>query len=423
MPTSACRRRWPMRSRRSCSVGRRRAGYRVPRVTFHLGRWIRSTDWYPDYQLRFYDRRRARWTGRLVHESVKADGAVTDSAGRVAALRLPRPRASFSDHGPLYVAGRAADVRGWPARRLVRSGCSSAGSVSPQLPAPRRLSRRDSWVDRVRDECAVRRPQVRKTLGTVFALHIDTARSWRGGQQQVLLTVLGLRARGHRAVLVAHPEGELYRRASEGPDLVPLAPMNEVDLAAAWKLSRIIRQWKPAIVHAHDPHAVAMTALGLSFGAPVPRPKVVASRRVDFHLQGNAFSQWKYRQVDGFIAASGAIRDILVADGIPAGRAWSWCTTGSMSGRSRIGRRRISMPSTGCRAARPVIVNVGALVGAQGPEASDRRHADRVARGARRAPGDLRRGRVAGGARTADQAPGAGEATCSCPASARTCCR
>jgi glycosyltransferase involved in cell wall biosynthesis len=154
----------------------------------------------------------------------------------------------------------------------------------------------------------------------VFALHIDTARSWRGGQQQVLLTVLGLRARGHRAVLVAHPEGELYRRAAEGPDRVPLAPMNEVDLAAAWKLSRLIRKWKPAIVHAHDPHAVAMTALGLSFGAPVPRPKVIASRRVDFHLQGNAFSQWKYRQVDGFIAASGAIRDILVADGIPAGR-------------------------------------------------------------------------------------------------------
>ena len=121
-------------------------------------------------------------------------------------------------------------------------------------------------------------------------------------------------------MLVAHPEGELYRRASEGPDLVPLAPVNEVDLAAAWQLSRLVRKWQPAIVHAHDPHAVAMAALGLSFGAPVPRPKIVASRRVDFHLQGNAFSQWKYRQVDRFIAASGAIRDILVHDGIPSGR-------------------------------------------------------------------------------------------------------
>lgn len=51
-------------------------GYRVPRVTWHLGRWIRTTDWYPDYQLRLYDRRRARWASRRVHESVTADGPV-----------------------------------------------------------------------------------------------------------------------------------------------------------------------------------------------------------------------------------------------------------------------------------------------------------------------------------------------------------
>lgn len=63
--------------------GPRAAGYRIPRVTFHLGRWIRSTDWYPDYQLRLYDRRRARWTGRLVHESVRADGPVERLRGEL----------------------------------------------------------------------------------------------------------------------------------------------------------------------------------------------------------------------------------------------------------------------------------------------------------------------------------------------------
>ena len=40
----------------------REAAFRIPRVTWHLGRWIRSTDWYPDYQLRLYDRRAAQWT-------------------------------------------------------------------------------------------------------------------------------------------------------------------------------------------------------------------------------------------------------------------------------------------------------------------------------------------------------------------------
>ena len=54
----------------------REAAFRIPRVTFHLGRWIRSTDWYPDFQTRLYDRRRARWTGRYVHEAVTVDGAL-----------------------------------------------------------------------------------------------------------------------------------------------------------------------------------------------------------------------------------------------------------------------------------------------------------------------------------------------------------
>lgn len=49
-------------------------GYRVPRVTSYLGRWIRSTDWYPDYQLRLYDRRAGTWNGRQVHESVTLQG-------------------------------------------------------------------------------------------------------------------------------------------------------------------------------------------------------------------------------------------------------------------------------------------------------------------------------------------------------------
>jgi len=51
-------------------------GYRIPRVAWYLGRWVRSTDWYPDYQLRLYDRRAGRWNGRRVHESVELKGTV-----------------------------------------------------------------------------------------------------------------------------------------------------------------------------------------------------------------------------------------------------------------------------------------------------------------------------------------------------------
>jgi glycosyltransferase involved in cell wall biosynthesis len=155
----------------------------------------------------------------------------------------------------------------------------------------------------------------------VFSLHIDTARTWRGGQNQVLLTVLGLRALGHRAALVTHPDGELRRRAEEGLELIALAPRNEMDFSAAWRLSRVVRTLRPDIVHAHDPHAVAFAALALSLNTRAPAPPLVAARRVDFHIKGNSFSRWKYRQVDCFIAASEAIRRMLVGDGIPEDRA------------------------------------------------------------------------------------------------------
>ena len=55
--------------------------FRIPRVTRHLGRWIRTTDWYPDHQVRLYDRRSAQWTGRYVHESLTVTGGIGQLEG------------------------------------------------------------------------------------------------------------------------------------------------------------------------------------------------------------------------------------------------------------------------------------------------------------------------------------------------------
>ena len=45
-------------------------GYRVARRAFYMGRWIRGGGWYPDYQLRLFNRQRGHWGERLIHESV-----------------------------------------------------------------------------------------------------------------------------------------------------------------------------------------------------------------------------------------------------------------------------------------------------------------------------------------------------------------
>ncbi len=154
------------------------------------------------------------------------------------------------------------------------------------------------------------------------SVHVDTARTWRGGQNQVLLTVTGLSELGHQAVLVAHEAGELRRRASEGLRFVEFAPRSEFDVHAAWQLARVMADVQPDVVHAHDPMAVALTAMALQMNGArgAAAPLVVASRRVDFHLKHHAFSKWKYRHVDAFIAASHVIAEVLSQDGIPADR-------------------------------------------------------------------------------------------------------
>lgn len=70
------------------------AAYRVARVSWYLGRWLRTTDWYPDVQVRLYDRRAGAWRPRRVHESVAVNGTI----GRLEGELQHYPYDSVSDH-------------------------------------------------------------------------------------------------------------------------------------------------------------------------------------------------------------------------------------------------------------------------------------------------------------------------------------
>lgn len=48
-----------------------KAGFTIPRLSYYMGRKIRHGGWYPDRQLRLFDRRRARWKDAIIHESVE----------------------------------------------------------------------------------------------------------------------------------------------------------------------------------------------------------------------------------------------------------------------------------------------------------------------------------------------------------------
>lgn len=46
-------------------------GYEMPRKSFHMGRWILHGGWYPDRQLRLFNRQHSNWSEAGIHEKVQ----------------------------------------------------------------------------------------------------------------------------------------------------------------------------------------------------------------------------------------------------------------------------------------------------------------------------------------------------------------
>lgn len=49
-------------------------GYKIPRLTFHLGKFIRHGGWYPLKRYRLFKKGKAYWTGENPHDYIQLDG-------------------------------------------------------------------------------------------------------------------------------------------------------------------------------------------------------------------------------------------------------------------------------------------------------------------------------------------------------------
>jgi len=107
-------------------------GFRIPRLAHFLGRWIRHSDWYPDWQLRLFNREAGRWEPRRVHESVKVSGPVGsfrqplyhypyDDLGDYLRKMDAYSRLAAADLWERGRRARAADVAGAPVAAFIKS--------------------------------------------------------------------------------------------------------------------------------------------------------------------------------------------------------------------------------------------------------------------------------------------------------------
>lgn len=150
--------------------------------------------------------------------------------------------------------------------------------------------------------------------GSVHVLHVDSAREWRGGQNQVRLLTAHLRSREGVEQAVAGRGGSrlLAEVADLGVATVPLPWEPALDLRAVAGLAREAGRWD--LIHVHSSHALQAAVLALAAsGAPA---RLVAARRQDYPLK----SPGTWRRADLVLAVSRAVRRVAVGSGLEADR-------------------------------------------------------------------------------------------------------
>lgn len=161
--------------------------------------------------------------------------------------------------------------------------------------------------------------------------HVDAERGFSGGEVQVFSLMRGLRARGHRSILIA-PPGSRAEDAARAEDFESRAASmaNDLDLASAARLWRHFAELSPDVVHLHTSRAAWLGALALRFGNkgrarrgsnPTPHPAVVVTRRMDREVRRNWRTRALYgRWTDAVVAISDSVARGLLDGGVDPSR-------------------------------------------------------------------------------------------------------
>lgn len=146
-------------------------------------------------------------------------------------------------------------------------------------------------------------------------LHLNNARTWRGGEQQLYYLIMGLAERKIPQILICQPNSELEARITNKIPFFSIPMSGEYDIFAARKIAKIIKANDVKLIHTHTG---AAHGLGLLTKLFVPNVKLVVSRRVDFHINKNPLSKRKYysNKIDYFLTVSNRIKEVLIEDGV-----------------------------------------------------------------------------------------------------------
>lgn len=142
-------------------------------------------------------------------------------------------------------------------------------------------------------------------------LHVSSALSWRGGEQQISYLLKELNALGVVNQIFCPQETPLSEVASQDGFEVHTYKKKNLDPRIAKKLKHLCIDEKIELIHLHDSHSHTYGVMAASlYGLKIP---MILSRRVDFPIKRSIFSKWKYNHpaIKKILCVSRAIQKIL----------------------------------------------------------------------------------------------------------------
>jgi L-malate glycosyltransferase len=146
----------------------------------------------------------------------------------------------------------------------------------------------------------------------MIPLLVDLGNEWRGGQNQGLLLLQGLRSFGVDPELLTLTDSLLGKRAVAEGIRVHFVSARSRRIRGGLKLRSLLSENRISLVHANEPHAVSASWLGRAH-RKVP---VIISRRVEFPIANDPISRARYKAADCIIANTNWVAKHLVADKI-----------------------------------------------------------------------------------------------------------
>ena len=140
-------------------------------------------------------------------------------------------------------------------------------------------------------------------------LHISSASTWRGGEQQISYLVEGLAQKGVKQIIFTPRNSALSSRLSAKVSILTYRKGFSMNPLVALQLIRICKAQNVDLIHIHDSHAHNFVWLAYFFGLKTPS---VLSRRVDFPIKSTSIRKYNHPRIKKIICVSNFIRGVVL---------------------------------------------------------------------------------------------------------------